>query len=423
MATLAVSAIVIFLVLAILGIPIGWALGISSLIAIFADGTFPLTVVPLRSIAGMNSFPLMAIPFFILSGNIMTQGGLTERLLDIARVMVGWVKGSMSIITIVGSCFFSLITGSAIATASAIGTMTIPEMIKEGYQRSYAAAVTAGAAITGLLIPPSIPLIVFASITGVSVRSLFVGTIVPGIIYSVAICFVAYFIARKHGYKTHTRRTLKEFWHTLKRGLLAIFMPIIVLGCIFAGLTTPTEASVIAVAYSLIITLFVYKGMTFAKLYKIFFDAAITTAVMFVLIGISMSLGWIIAVTNLANIIATWVLSITTSSFVIIAAVVIIGLLIGSMLDVLVAILILTPVMLPLANALDYSPIEFGVIFVTLMCLGHVTPPLAASMLLTNSIANANIGKTIVHALPFLIVGILLVILLFIFPQLISFLL
>ena len=420
---MAIIAIVLFVALCLLGIPIGWSLGISSLIALFVDGRFPLIIVPLRTIAGMNSFSLMAIPFFILAGNIMTQGGLTKHMLNIARVTVGWIRGSMSLICILASCFFSLVTGSAIATASAIGGTTIPEMIKEKYDRSYSAAVGAAAAICGLLIPPSIPLIVFASITGISVRNLFVGTIIPGIMYSVGICFVAYFIARKHNYQTHPRANFKEFLEKLWKGIPALIMPVIVLGCIFTGITTPTEASVIAVAYALIVTCFVYKGVTFKQLYKIFYDSAITTAVMFMLIGISMVLGWIIAITHLPREMTNWILGITTNPIALVTTVIIIGLLIGSILDVLAAVLILTPVLLPLAAVLPYSPVEFGVIFVTLMCLGHITPPLAASMLLTNQIAEANIGKTIVNALPFLLIGLAVVILCFIFPQLVSFLL
>ena len=423
MVEMAVIAIVLFVGFSIFGVPIGWSIGISSIIALTIDGTFPLTIVPMRSIAGMNSFALMAIPFFILAGNIMTGGGLTARMLDISRAMVGWVKGSISIICIVGSSFFSLITGSAIATASAVGGMTIPEMIKEKYDRSYAAAVAAGAAICGLLIPPSIPLIVYASITGISVRSLFVGTIGPGVLYTIGILVVAYLIARKRGYRTHERASMKVLMQVTKKGALAVLMPIIVLVCIFGGITTPTEASVIAVAYSLIVTCFVYKEMTLKKLYKIFYDSAITTAIMFIMIGISMSLGWIIAISNISNILASWILGVTYNQIAIIAMIMIIGLLFGSILDVNVAILILTPVLLPLAAALDYTPTEFGVIFVTLMCLGHVTPPVAASMLLTNTIAGANITKTIVQALPFLFVGICVVILSFIFPQIISFLL
>jgi len=365
----------------------------------------------------------MAIPFFILAGNIMTQGGLTKLMLDMARVTVGWVRGSMSLVTIISASFFSLVTGSAIATASAIGGITIPEMIKENYDRSYAAAVGAAAAICGLLIPPSIPLIVYASITGMSVRSLFVGTIIPGVIYTIGICLVAYFIARRHNYKTHPRASLKEFLEKIWKGMPAIFMPLIVLGCIFTGITTPTEASVIAVAYSLIVTLFVFKGMTFKQLFKIFYDSAITSAVMFMLIGVSTVLGWIIAITNMPRDMASWILGITTNQVVLVTAVIVIGLLLGCILDVLAAVLILTPVLLPIAAALPYSPVEFAVIFVTLMCLGHITPPLAASMLLTNQIAGANIGTTIRRVLPFLFVGLSVVILCFIFPQLVSFLL
>jgi len=413
-------AVIMLLLLSFLGMPIAWSLGIASLGALIVDGTYPLTVVAQKSIAGMNSFALMAVPFFILAGNLMTAGGLTKRLLDIARVLVGWVRGSVSIICIVGSCFFGAISGSAIATASAIGGMTMPEMIKEGYDRSYAAAVSTGSAICGMLIPPSIPLIVYASITSVSVKDLFLGTLIPGIIYGASLCVVAYFIARKRNYKTHERASLKQILTVLKNGVFAIIMPVIILGCIFGGITTPTEASAIAVAYGLLVGLFIHRDIKFKDLYKIFLDSAITTAVMFMLIGISQALGWIVAITNISAIMTQSLLAFTSSKFIIVCVIILIGIILGCIMDVVCAVLIITPVLYSFANIIGYSAPEFGVILVTLLSLGHLTPPVGASLLLSNSIANARISRTIVNVIPFFCCGLGLVILLFLCPQLVS---
>lgn len=418
-----VFAVIVLLLLSFLGMPIAWALGISSLSALMADGTYPLTVVAQKTIAGMNSFALMAVPFFILAGNLMTAGGLTKRLLDIARVLVGWVKGSMSIICIVGSCFFGAISGSAIATASAIGGMTMPEMINEGYDRPYAAAVATGSAICGMLIPPSIPLIVYASITSVSVKDLFLGTLLPGIIYGLALYVVAYLIARKRNYKTHKRASAKELLGVIKNGVFAIIMPVIILGCIFGGITTPTEASAIAVAYGLIVGLFIHKDIKIKDLYKIFLDSAITSGVMFMLIGISQALGWIVAITNISTIMTQALLAFTSSKFVIICVIILIGIVLGCIMDVVCAVLIITPVLYSFANIIGYSAAEFGVILVTLLSLGHLTPPVGASLLLANSLAKAKISRTIINVIPFFCVGLGLVILLFLCPQIVSVLL
>lgn len=415
--------VISLLVLSFLGFPIAWALGISSVGAIVLDGTYPMIVVAQKFISGMNSFSLMAIPFFVLAGNLMSSGGITKSLLNIAKALVGWMRGSISIICIIASMFFGAISGSAIATASSIGGMTIPEMIREKYDRSYAAAVTTAAAICGPLIPPSIGLIVYASITSISVRELFLGTAVPGVLYGLVICAIAYAIACKRQYQKHERATIKELLCVFKEGAFAIIMPVIILGCIFGGITTPTEAFVIAVAYALIIGLFVQKDLKWSALPKIFYESAITTACMMILIGASKIVGWIFAVTNFSNDLVNWITGSLSSRVTIVAFVILIGLVLGCLMDVTCAILIITPVLYPLAETIGYSAVEFGVILVTLLTLGHLTPPVGASLLLANSIAEANITDTIKDVLPFFLGALACVILMFLFPDIISFML
>ncbi len=412
--------VILLLVLAFLGLPIAWALGISSYAAVLYDGSFNIQIMAQKCVAGMNSFPMLAVPFFILAGDLMTAGGITRKLLDIARALIGWVKGSVSIVCIVASCFFGAISGSAIATASAIGGMTIPDMLKDKYSREYAAAVTTAGAICGPLIPPSIGLIVYASIVSVSVNDLFLGTLIPGILYGFLLCCLAYFVARKRNYPTKPRASLKEILSVTKKGFWAILMPVLVLGSIFGGIATATEASALAVAYALIVGLFIHRDLKLKDLYQIFLGSCITTSTMFILFGTSEAVGWIIAVTNVSAAISNWIISFTTSRLLIIAFITIVGLIFGCLMDAVVAILIMTPVFINLAAPLGYTNIEFGVIIVTLLMLGHITPPVGASLLLSNSIAGANIAGTIKEAVPFFFVGLGIVILLWCFPILIT---
>ena len=417
---MAAIMVILLLVLAFLGLPIAWALGISSYAAVLYDGSFNIQIMAQKCVAGMNSFPMLAVPFFILAGDLMTAGGITRKLLDIARALIGRVKGSVSIVCIVASCFFGAISGSAIATASAIGGMTIPDMLKDKYSREYAAAVTTAGAICGPLIPPSIGLIVYASIVSVSVNDLFLGTLIPGILYGFLLCCLAYFVARKRNYPTKPRASLKEILSVTKKGFWAILMPVLVLGSIFGGIATATEASALAVAYALIVGLFIHRDLKLKDLYQIFLGSCITTSTMFILFGTSEAVGWIIAVTNVSAAISNWIISFTTSRLLIIAFITIVGLIFGCLMDAVVAILIMTPVFINLAAPLGYTNIEFGVIIVTLLMLGHITPPVGASLLLSNSIAGANIAGTIKEAVPFFFVGLGIVILLWCFPILIT---
>ncbi len=415
-----IIATVGLVILAFLGVPIAWALGISAAAAIKIGGVADFSILAQKLISGMDSFSLMAIPFFILSGNLMSGGGLTKRLLDIARKLVGWIRGSVSIVCIVASMFFGAITGSAVATASSIGGMCIPEMKKEGYDSSYAAAVTTGAAICGPLIPPSIGLIVYASSTNVVVGDLFKGTLLPGVLYGILLCITAFIIANKRKYQKHPRATFKEISTTLKNGIWAILMPIIVLGSIFTGMCTPTEASVISVAYGLVIGLFVHKDLKLKHLKEIFLDSAMATAIMFIVIGMSGATGWIVAISNVSSTLANSLIASGSGKLSIIFFIMVFGLVLGCIMDVVAAILISTPVLYPMASLIGYTGVEFGVIVITLLTLGHITPPVGASLLLSNNIAQANITKTIKEAVPFFLCGLSLVILLWFFPQIIS---
>ena len=279
--------IILLLGLALLGFPIYIALGIGALAALnLAD--LPLIVLPQRMFAGMNGSALLAIPFFILAGNIMSRS-ITGKLIDICNAIIGHIKGSLSLVTILASALFGAISGSGVATASAIGGITIPAMKREGYPAPFAVGVASISSILGPIIPPSIVLIVYASITNVSVAELFLGSVLPGIILAVALIAYGLYYGHKHNLPAHEKPNLRKIGASVRKGIWALLMHIIILGGIFGGIFTPTEASAVAVVYSLIISLFVYKDMSFKELPQVFVEGAVSTATIMVMVGLSPS--------------------------------------------------------------------------------------------------------------------------------------
>ncbi len=408
--------------LAFLGVPVAFALGIASMAALLFEGGISLVVVPQKFFNGMDSFPLMAIPFFILAGNLMTTGGLTKRLIEISRVLIGWLRGSLAMVTIGGSVFFAAISGSAVATVSAIGGMTIPAMKDEGYDKGFTAAVAASAAICGPLIPPSIPLIVYGASLGVPIGSLFLGSAIPGFLFALGLCLVAYCIARKRGYARHDRASLAIILRALKNGVFAILMPVVILGCIFSGICTPTEASVIAVVYALVVGICIHRELPLKAIPQVFFDSAISTAAIMMIIAASKLVAWIVVASDLSSMITDGVLAITENKIGILIIINVILLVVGCIMDANAAIVIMTPVLLPLARICELSNLQFGVLMVFNLCLGLVTPPVGATLLLGNDIARAEMGQSLHFVLPFLLMGLFVLFLITVFPQLILFL-
>ena len=368
--------IILLLGLALLGFPIYIALGIGALAALnLAD--LPLIVLPQRMFAGMNGSALLAIPFFILAGNIMSRS-ITGKLIDICNAIIGHIKGSLSLVTILASALFGAISGSGVATASAIGGITIPAMKREGYPAPFAVGVASISSILGPIIPPSIVLIVYASITNVSVAELFLGSVLPGIILAVALIAYGLYYGHKHNLPAHEKPNLRKIGSSVRKGIWALLMPIIILGGIFGGIFTPTEASAVAVVYSLIISLFVYKDMSFKELPQVFVEGAVSTATIMVMVGLSSASSYVITTSGLPQQLVSFFSSITNSPVVILLLLNILFLIIGMLMEANAAVVMMTPILLPLLNAFGIDLLQFGIVMSFNLCIGLVTPVSAA---------------------------------------------
>ena len=398
--------IILILVFAAIGIPIAFSLGISSLITIIAEG-YPLMVVPQKLFGGMDSFPLLAIPFFMLSGDLMNGGGLNKRIIRVANAFLGNFPGSLPIITIVASAFFAAISGSAVATVAAIGGITIPAMIKQGYPDHYAAGVASSASIVGPIIPPSITLIVYGSSLQLSISSLFLASAVPGIVMSISFILVAVYQAKKNNYPREGKTSIKEKVDAVKDGFWALMMPVIILGGIFSGKFTPTEAAVVSVVYAFIIGLFVYKGFTLKDLPKILGEAAVSTATIMLILATSKILAWVITVINLPTMVANAILGLTDNAFLILMLINIILLIVGCLMEANAAVIILIPILVPIVTQLGMSPITFGVLMTVNLCLGLLTPPVGICLLLGSQMAESKFEKAVISMLPYFAVGLI----------------
>jgi len=412
--------IILLLVLAFLGIPIYLALGIGTLVALnMAD--MPLIVLPQKLFAGMNSSSLLAIPFFILAGNIMSRS-ITTKLIDISNALIGWIKGSLAVVTVLASALFGAISGSGVATASAVGGITIPAMKDEGYSPGFAAAIAGISSILGPIIPPSVTLIVYASITDLSVSKLFIGSVIPGLLMAGGLVVYVLFYGKKHDLPAHRRQSAGEIVKTFKEGIWALLMPVIILGGIFGGVFTPTESAAVAVAYALIISFFVYRDMKVKDLYGVLVDSCIGTATIMVLVGISKASGYVITTSGLPQQVLALFSSITDSKVVVLLLLNLLFLVIGMLMEANAAIIMMTPILLPLLNAFGIDPLQFGIIMSFNLCIGLVTPPVGICLLMTNQIAESSFMKTLKAVAPMILIGIIVLMLVTYIPQVTTFL-
>lgn len=412
--------IILLLVLSFAGIPIYLALGIGTLVALnVAD--MPLIVLPQKLFAGMNSSSLLCIPFFILAGNIMSRG-LTQKLIDASNALIGWVRGSLAVVTVLASALFGAISGSGVATASAIGGITIPSMKKEGYPDSFAAAISGISSILGPIIPPSVTLIVYASITDLSVSKLFIGSVIPGILIAGGLMIYALYYGKKHNLPVHERKTPKQILLTFKDSIWALLMPVIILGGIFGGIFTPTESAAIATVYALIVCFFIYKDMTLKNFYNILVDSCVGTATIMMLVGISKSSGYVITTSGLPQQVLTFFSSVTDSKIVVLLLLNLLFLVIGCLMEANAAIIMMTPILLPLLSAFNIDPLQFGIVMSFNLCIGLVTPPVGLCLLMTNQIAGSSFVKTLKAVLPMLLISFIVLMIVTYIPQVTTFL-
>jgi tripartite ATP-independent transporter DctM subunit len=395
--------VISFIVLLSIGVPISFSIGISSLLTMLLSiSTLPsLTTVAQRMATGIDSFALLAIPFFIFAGQLMNSGGIARRLIDFAKVLVGKLPGGLAFVNILAAMFFGAISGSAVAAASAIGGFMTPVMEKEGYDKSFSAAVNITSATTGLIIPPSNILIVYSLASGgVSIAALFLAGYIPGIIFGLSLMVVAYVYAIKHNYKVNFEFNLSFAIKKFLEALPSLMLIVIVIGGIVAGYFTATEASAIAVLYAFILSVFVYKEIKFKDLPDILLTSASTTAIVMLLVGTSMAMSWVMAYENIPQNVANALLALSSNKIVILIIINVILLFIGTFMDMTPAVLIFTPIFLPVVVQLGVNPIHFGIMMVMNLSVGLCTPPVGSVLFVGCSVANLPITKVIKPLIP-----------------------
>ena len=400
-----------FVVLCALGVPIAISLGLSTLATIISADTLPIEYMAQVSFTSIDSFPIMAIPFFIAAGVFMGAGGLSRRLLKLADEIVGGLYGGMGLTAVVTCMFFGAISGSGPATVAAIGALTIPAMIERGYDRFFSAALIAAAGCVGVMIPPSNPFVVYGVSAQVSIGDLFMSGIVPGILTGLVLMGYCYFYSRKRGWHGESKkRTLKTLALASWEAKWALMVPVIVLGGIYGGVMTPTEAAAIAAFYGMVVGLFLYREMDFKAFYYACVESCETSSIIIVLMAMATLFGNIMTIEDVPGTIARAILSFTDSKLVILLLINVLLLIVGTFMEALAAIVILTPILLPIVTGVGVSPLHFGVIIVVNLAIGFVTPPVGVNLFVSSGVAKAKLEKIAGQALP--MIGLMLIVLL-----------
>lgn len=406
----------LMLILILIGVPIGITIGVSTAISMFFTSSMPLMFVAQKAYTGLDSFPLLAVPFFILAGSLMNNGGISKRLIDLADAIVGFATGGLAMVTVLACMFFAAISGSGPATVSAIGSFMIPAMKERNYRGDFATALTATAGTIGVIIPPSIPFVIYAIAAQVSIGDMFIAGIIPGCLIGFSLMCVSYFIAKKGNYGSNERRAKKNVLTSLKRSWEALMMPVIILGGIYGGIFTPTEAAVVSVVYAFIIGKFVYKELDFEKIYKSMKETTLINGSLMFMIGLSIAFANYLSLAQIPKTLASLLINLSDSPFVLLLIVNIFLLVIGCFIDNIPAVIILTPILLPIVTQVGIDPIQFGMIITFALAIGFVTPPYGINLFVACSISKESVEKISVALLPFIAVMIVCLMLFTYFP-------
>ena len=394
--------VLVFFVLLGIGVPVAWSIGISCLLTIMVsiDSLASFTTIAQRMATGLDSFSLLAIPLFVLAGQIMNQGGIALRLINFAKALIGSLPGGLIYVNVIAAMLFGAISGSAVAATSAIGGILGPFMEKENYSKEFGAAINITASTTGLIIPPSNVLIVYSLASGgVSIASLFLAGYVPGILMGLALMLVAAFWIKKKGYPAGERSSIKTVVKTFLDAFPSLLLLVVVIGGIVTGIFTATEASGIAVLYCLVLS-FVYRELKVSSLKSIFLSSVGTTAIVMLLIATSMSMSWVMSFENIPQNVSSALLSLSENKFVILIIINILLLFVGTFMDMTPAVLIFTPIFLPVVTSMGVEPVQFGIMMVMNLCVGLCTPPVGAVLFIGVGVAKTSIQKIMKPLLP-----------------------
>ncbi len=387
--------------------PIAIAIGVASIAGIMVQGDFPLMMVVQRMFGGTDSFHLMAVPLFMFAGVIMETGGISRRIIEFANALVGWLPGGLAAVTIVSAMFFAGISGSAAADAAAVGAILIPAMKKSGYDSDFAAAVQASGGSIGVIIPPSIPMIIFGFLTGASISQLFAAGILPGVLIGISLIGVATFISFRRGYAATTPFSISDVWRTFKRSLLALGAPVIILGGILFGIFTATESAAVAVVYALFVGMVIYRKIALKDLFPIFRDGAVTSAIVMFIIATASVFSWIAAIEDIPARLAGTLLGFTTDPVALLLLINVILLIAGTFVETTAALILLVPMITAMLPSLGIDIIQLGAIVVTNLAIGMLTPPMGICLIVSCSISGDSIAAISRRVLPFL--GILII--------------
>ncbi|MEY8750628.1 TRAP transporter large permease [Alkalicoccobacillus gibsonii] len=410
-----------FLVFIMIGIPIAFSLGLASLLYLLLAG-IPLTIIPQTMFSGINSFVLLAIPAFILAGNLMNAGGITERIINFANAVVGHIRGGLALTNVASSLGFAGISGTALSDTASIGSVMIPAMKKQGYGSGFSAAVTSISSTVGPMLPPSLPMIIIGTLASVSIGDLFLAGAIPGILLAIGFLIVTYIISVKRGYPKGERQPLSVVGKSFLGAFWALIMVVIILWGILGGYFTPTEAAVVCVIYAFIIGGFVYRELKLKDIPALLTNTLSSTASILLLVGFANLFGWILVSEGVPILIADGILSITENPFFVILLIVILLLTIGMFMETIAALVILFPVLLPVAVSIGMDPVHFGVLMVLCLMVGLSTPPVGVCLFVASGFAKVPIGKTVKELMPFFAVAFIVILLVSYIPSLSLFL-
>jgi C4-dicarboxylate transporter DctM subunit len=418
---LILALLISFAFFLLIGIPVAFVLGLTPFVAFFLEGEIPHMLAAQRIFTGMDNPVLMAVPFFILAGNIMSAGGMTQRLVAFCNVLVGSFRGGLAYINVVISMLFAGITGAAVADTSAVGSILIPAMKKEGYDVDFSTAVTATSSTIGPIVPPSIPFIIYGVLGEVSIASLFLAGFIPGALLGLSQMGVVAYYARKRNYPKGSLISVREALKATFDAALVLMMPLIILGGILTGIFTPTESACVAVFYALIISLFVYRDIRPIDLPKIIINTAVTSSLVMLVIGTASIFSWLLASEEIPQYITEAVINITHNRIAILLLVNIVLLMVGTFMETTASLIILTPVLLPLMNKIGVDPLHFGVIIVLNLVIGLTTPPVGVCLFIACAIGEIKLEQITKAILPFLLASIIVLLIVTYWESLIMF--
>lgn len=411
----------VWLGLMALGMPLFISMGFSCLMYLWANGEILLSI-PQRLTASANSFPLLAAPFFMLTGMAMNSAGITKRIYDFCECLAGRFRGGLAHVNVIGSVIFAGMSGSAVADAAGLGTIEIKAMTDEGYPLAFSAAVTAASATIGPIIPPSVPLLIYGVIADVSIGRLFAGGFIPGFLMAAALMVQIRWMAQKRGFGSHPAPTLREFVTKSRKAFLSLMTPVILFGGMMAGVFTPTEAAFAAAAYALVLGLFVYRELSWRDLPKIFLDTVETNAVVLMLVMTASLFGWVLARAQVPQQLGAWILGTTQNPLVILLLINGFLLIVGCFMEALAALIILIPVFMPVIKAVGIDPVHFGLVVVLNLMIGTLTPPVGIVLFVVSRVAKLPFEEVARATAPFLVPLIVVLLLITIFPELVLFL-